>query len=498
MMSKKRGLNRIAEPLAKNIKMEIKTKTPTASSSIVLSSECTFSDLEDDCFERIFEWLPLNELFSLSRTCHRLHRLVGKYFQEKYPDARMKIVSFKSNGQLSIELEPHNIEIRYFKRFIKNIKIMPDSDVYTVEPMDLFAYLKLNCCQNLTKLIMSQIDYFQSAELYADSVREQLKYLKYIEFDRCFIEDIHCAFLRHCQQLESLTLKITKNFHSNALFNYGITWTYQRYTALKKFRFFFNGDTYFVELDSFFSQNSQIDSVTCANPFVVKSVLKNALKLRQLTLYNVDAIFLANVHQILHKHCEQIQVLNICCVQNPMKLSSEQIESIGSLKAFQGFQFWENHQHRNALSMATALKHINHLKMLSVELYTVKLSMEMLMNIIECCPNLERLHLDAMIGSESFGNLRFKDIILPLIQNLSKLYEITIHCPYFDLTFCTQTDLIELNAARSNLNNACALTIYADLELIQKFIILSNSLITVKPISMIDECLCLSHPVLYW
>lgn len=45
--------------------------------------------LNDDCFEEIFGYLSINDLYSFGQTCRRINRIAGMYFQRNYPDANI-------------------------------------------------------------------------------------------------------------------------------------------------------------------------------------------------------------------------------------------------------------------------------------------------------------------------------------------------------------------------------------------------------------------------
>lgn len=508
-MSEKHKFNRVPietnNPSAKKIKSE-KTK-PMATIPDGNSLESILSD----CVKMIFDFLPRNDTGSLNRAPKHTAELVRDYFQQKYWQSRLEISTFTNiDGRIDIDMVTENGKFNDFKHFIRNIKIVPGQDSRAIEPINLFESLRWNCCQNLFKLILSQIDFFASAEWYGEFIRDQLQHLEHIEFDRCYIEDVHCSFLKHCQKLKSLAMKISQKSHSNALFNYGLTWIYQRYSTLTQFRLHVVNGDYFVDVDEFFKNNPQIKEISMsAGTTIVKSIIRSSMKLRKLTINGVNEAFLDEIHDELHKYCGQlVERLIICCVENPSKLSTKQIQCFGALEAFQGFQFWEND--RNLPSMTTALKSIQFLKSLSIELYSTVLSLAMLENIVENVPALESFHLDAIIGSKSLGKLTLKQIVQPFAERSKNLKEFALHCvPDFRWNFSQRTDLFYLDAARSNYNksaavsvsvSACAFVIYLNEKLIQEmnFIVPVNSLIIAKPISTVENCYCLSHPILYW
>lgn len=464
-----------------------------------IKQNCVISNLTDCCFDHILQHLSIDDLKSFRQTCRRLYKVTGDYFQRINSNERLTVHSYQVNEQTKIEIIPANKKVRNFHRFIRNIKLMPSNQLHGYEPIDLFVYLRFNCCQNLKKLILCRINCFQSAERYGTFIHDQLATLEIIEFDSCQIPDIHIAFLKHCPRINSLTIKLIDKFHWNALFNYGLTWTYQHYPNLKHIQLSYVG-AHYLNIDSFLDRNTQIESVTSSSIHVIKSVCRNQMKLRQLTLQYVDEGFLERISQMLTKYCEQkcVERVNIGCVANPLKLSTKRITTLGILKEFQGFQFWFNR--KNVLLMTSTLASIKQLKMLSIQFLRDMVTLDVLETIAQHVPTLEILHFDLMLGPKPFGDYTFQQIIMPFVRNSTQLKEIAFHCPYFNRIFFQKTDLIDLIAVRGNVNNACAFNIYLDSNVIHKiqFIVPVNSLIAIKPISIIDKCSCLSHSILYW
>lgn len=456
-------------------------------------------NLNNCCFDHILQHLSIDDLKSLSHTCRQLYTVAGEYFQRINSNDRLTIHSYQVNDQTKIELIPASKNVRNFHRFIRTIKLLSSTQLYDHEPIDLFVYLRLNCCQNLKKLVLSRINCFQSAERYGTFIKGQLATLEIIEFDACHIDDIHHAFLKYSQRINSLTIKLIDKFHWNALFNYGLTWTYQRYPKLKHIQLSYVGVNY-LDIDSFFARNTQIESVTSSSLAVIKSVCHNQIKLRQLTIQYADERFLERISPKLIEYCDRncVKRVNIGCVANPLKLSTKRITSLGILKEFQGFHFWYNR--KNVLLMTSTLASIKHLNMLSIQLLQDKVTLDVLEIIAQHVPTLEILHFDSMLGPKPFGDYSFQQIIMPFVRNSTQLMEIAFHCPYFNRTFFHKTDLIDLIAVRGNVYNACAFNIYLESNVIHKiqFIVPVNSLIIIKPISIIDKCSCLSHSILYW
>lgn len=61
-----------------------------------LSEDSTeFMDMNDDCLLKVFEYLPLNDVCSLSETCKRMHELGSTHFMQKYKSKQIVFVRWE-------------------------------------------------------------------------------------------------------------------------------------------------------------------------------------------------------------------------------------------------------------------------------------------------------------------------------------------------------------------------------------------------------------------
>lgn len=56
--------------------------------------------LNIDCFEELFEWLSINDLFALRRTCKRMKKLIDYYIKTNYPTIRKLHLNSKTFNEL--------------------------------------------------------------------------------------------------------------------------------------------------------------------------------------------------------------------------------------------------------------------------------------------------------------------------------------------------------------------------------------------------------------
>lgn len=164
-----------------------------------------FLSMNNDCIFKIFEWLDLDDICSVSETCKQLKLLSSDYFQRKYRQKllhAMRIVAV--NGK--IELQPNERCVRSFSRcfdaVIVNVDLRGTRNI-DVSKLDLPLLIRENCNENLSSL------QFQSMFLYAsvgDCIKSHLEHVETIAFLACDLEGSYQQILRHCKNLKYLSV----------------------------------------------------------------------------------------------------------------------------------------------------------------------------------------------------------------------------------------------------------------------------------------------------
>lgn len=72
-----------------------------------------FTTLVDDCVYEILNWLNLDDLCAISRTCKKLRRLSAHEFQRKYPDKQICLTEkYLPSGATTLCLSPNELYVK--------------------------------------------------------------------------------------------------------------------------------------------------------------------------------------------------------------------------------------------------------------------------------------------------------------------------------------------------------------------------------------------------
>lgn len=133
-------------------------------------------NLDINCMETIFKFLPLNDLVSLSRTCSIFKKWAEEYFERKYENNTLQIHGTYSSVRFSPKPERYQVYFRSNIRYIK-LFILDQLSVY-----DTVKFVNKNCSKNIFWLEICYLiepieiigDHFQTI---AENI-QQLKVLK--------------------------------------------------------------------------------------------------------------------------------------------------------------------------------------------------------------------------------------------------------------------------------------------------------------------------------
>lgn len=157
-----------------------------------------------DCFEELFDWLSLGDLFDLRVTCKRFKKIVDYYFKVNYP----RIGKFKlNNNHLDMfrqmdsgtigwirEIEVlvgHDFDVNQFSSIekilnnVKNIIIKrwkTDSNIYN-------CFLKY--CKNLKCLSIKRTNIFSSIDISSEWLSHQYPSIEYLRIDNILKSEIN-------------------------------------------------------------------------------------------------------------------------------------------------------------------------------------------------------------------------------------------------------------------------------------------------------------------
>lgn len=156
--------------------------------------------LDIDCFEELFEFLPIDDLVSIGKTCKRLQQLAGYCFQRNYasiekwmnPDGKISDISEKLN-------------LNYFIRNIDRICFK------TKESLEMFRnkQSKFVRLKRMAFLFFSMRSADASAltSFQIDCVKEKLNQIEVLRLFYCDIDgDLHRKILKFCTNLKRLII----------------------------------------------------------------------------------------------------------------------------------------------------------------------------------------------------------------------------------------------------------------------------------------------------
>lgn len=444
----------------------------------VRSKQLKFLDMDDDCIETICNRLALDDLCSFSLTCKRVYNLTNRYFNRKYKNHRMEIVN-KSSGPRVTTGECY---AKCFPSSIRNIRIT--SMYWNLNPINLFTFLRLNCCENLNELEFDTIN-FGAQQSYGDQIRVQLAHLTTISFINCTTFDIYNGFLRHCQHLEHLLVKEEKPIRMNC------AWMLHRYPHLKSLVYHASECYNVPRLTEFFRLNGHIKNIGCSgNGPVLNSIANANITLDHLWLRIEHASLFGAIFERLQSMCQQkiVQHLKLdfgwYVIFTPEMTSNlATLAASNTAKTLDGLSFAS--RELQLISYHPIVRQrFEHLRSLSLE--TAHPITDAIFHVLTVnVPNLEEIHFYPWWSGRFIDNFRI--CIGILAAKLKRLNVIVIH--QIDESLISSNSIIQMNVWRKQLRNACPSTIYLPDKIVRnaKLRIPIGSIVSVKPLSSLER-----------
>lgn len=389
--------------------------------------------INDNCLEEILEWLPLNDLVSLSTTCRRMQGVVSRYFGRKYPTKRMTVKMDKMDraGRI-IEFWPREKYVQRFREYFQNIAIRGRQPA-------IFRHVGTICNKAPKKIRI--LEATALTEIHGKCLEELLANVEIVEFDECsFATDFYDCFLKYCVKLKQLVLKSFNECTHRGIKN---RWLLQKYPHLEHLNWSFDEPPP-VELKTFFHRNPQMRNFAASKfPLEITNLIKNAgINFDVLCLdigFGVDL----NMKQIfqsienLHK-CGQFKSFQM--IPTTSMFVGAKFPPMAYLDAIMANQVFEE----VIAAMVT-------LKVLYLDAILFRAEAEILaQNLV----NLE----------EIYAYTDSVDAIVPFVCHSPKLKKIYVNKTF--LPQCMQKiNIVKLTKERAKLPNACVLTIYLKEEL---------------------------------
>lgn len=196
--------------------------------------------LDIDCFEEIFDYLPITDLISIGKTCKRLNRFAGYIFQQNFSHFEI----FCRNDHFLVKLR-HPAD--HFVQFFKNLTFCSEDD--------LDFYLGLSSKLHQHKHIhLKNIDISPSQIKRMNGIFGKLESLSlyYFKIKGCF----HLNILAACPNLKYLSIK-GYSPDSNII-GHGNKWLHRNYPMLEHLELNMHNKIQVDHLKDFLELNSNL------------------------------------------------------------------------------------------------------------------------------------------------------------------------------------------------------------------------------------------------
>lgn len=392
-----------------------------------------FFDLDaDDCFEKIFDWLSLEDLKSLSQTSQRLQQITGKYLQKNYSGINVYCNRDKDGITALV-----SVEMNSFSEYIEKLTVS-DGD------FENFIYIADNC-KSLKAI------HFMHTTLTARKIRCIKKILEKIETLNIIggkvNGDLHGALLNRCPNLKCLSIQ---NVKIKSSFDSVNDWLLKVYPKLKHFELIGYKNLRMNEIKSFFTiQNIRSFST---NAYLIDHFW-TGFKEFDINLDDLTILIEYNERKMIQSICDELNALHdrgffqrlhlkgneICFFRNP-------INTIAKFKALESV----NCEHLISPVTSKVLSALISLK--QVEIFSS-----------ESCVNTSILAKGLLNLERVIFTYATLDHILPLIFYSVSLKEITLKKGIRAGSHIIPLPM--LNKRRAILANACKITFFVNCKM---------------------------------
>lgn len=332
-------------------------------------------ELNDDCLQHIFKWLPTSDLCSIYETCKRFKNVVDEYF--KAFRSKTVTVQIPQCGKHQRKI------IQYFKQHTRRIRIEFSEDV-----IDQIEKVIESCNGKISSIDIdfSNVSWFEMGY-------EPFKILKNILHN---LEEVNvcCGFLTNelvdCKNMKSLSLHQCFSLNGESWMNH----SYPKLRSLMMYEFMMPDRETF---QSFLDKNRNIEHFSCvsdendeSNVWILKDIMQYANNLQEIefgcgaSLINEDLTLLCN--------CEKLKNLQISVTheENSVEILTHLFNSLVNHKSLEGLGYKGD----LTFNLCKAMSKLTNLKVLSLYLvghHSCRFCCDLLsIKLI----NLERLFID--------------------------------------------------------------------------------------------------------
>lgn len=395
--------------------------------------------LDIDCFEELFDYLSLMQIFCLSKTCKRLNHVTGYWFQENYSN-----IHIKTDGDIMAS------DYKYFTKHTKNNKIKYRKTWYGEYRLEKNFLKDLKQFRQFKEIEffhiqLSYLKYIYKGETRIsrkiNQIKDLLGKIQFLHLHRCSVENQHEAILALCPNLRGLRLTGINLSNTDPTLHHG------KYPNLEHFEYFEDyrrSNDKLYHIMTFLELNPNMRSFAASAEFLRKneqSMMSSDIKLDDLAILIDSESQLNQLCALLKKLYERnfygrlkIYFMNQICQQ--------QIDQLGSLSGLVKLYCMNSSNEKIAIS---ALKNVEEIRYCDSEKIRD-------MKAFATLPNLKWV---------SFVYTTFDDILI-LLSKAVNLTKIRVeHLKYFSPKF-SKDCLTILNNAREQLDETSKVTIYVE------------------------------------
>lgn len=380
-----------------------------------------FDGLIVDCMNEILDWLPLNSLCALSKTCKSLRRTTKNYFRWKYPSEEFAVGDeFVFNAQ----------HVECFGDGVQRLR-MYDSSI------EDFIFAGSNINQNLREIQFDRTFKPENdiSKNHIDKLKPILENVKTVSIVDCdFTEGSSEYLIECCKNIEDFSYAINKDVKKNQF-------QFQKYPTLRNIEIHFNSKANVINgINAIKEQNLQLDELVLLfrkeHTNFLSDVFQELDSMYEMNFFKRLFLIFPN-RSMVSKHINRIVSLHglegITCSYT---VSSILVDHMIDIARFQNLKYLNiNWLLENADQIAKELQQL-------IELEISAASIDAIVSFVRYSSKLSRFHIDQIRASKE-------------------------KCPKFDAFI--------LNKRRSLLEYAQKLTIYIPEE---KFIKLKWASVT--------------------
>lgn len=410
---------------------ESKLKIPVLEAEPIIK---VLEDLDVNCIETIFKFLPLNDLAAFSLTCKTYKTWAEQYFDRN-----------SECGEIWIDADE---TVRFFQYFAEQFEVRFRSLIRSIvveiwKPdlmMETCSFIRKNCAKQLKSIRCNcSCKGYHFTEIHVNVLAEQIKKLK--------------KFTIHCLQCGNIILQHCKELQVLNIYMYGIPDGYKITTINETFPnlsilILKVPDEIRFDLTEFLKNNPQLKAIYCGNSTAFKCLCMTQNCLSYAAIHFVNETQLLD-NWIDFKNCCKWKMIRTLDLVVGSYISDSTYRAIFDLNYVQGIHYSVDINNATFDEMSIQ-QNIKRLCMYFPQEFTNQKAEE----IVKYFPNLNELRICE--NRALMPKLPLKGIIMPFISQIVDLKHLYID---IDVDRST-TDLHELENARSNLKDAFTVNVH--------------------------------------